>query len=171
MARKDEQMKEQKDFQEKLIAYRVLEARIDSLLKQRELLANKLVEIQTTLESIDEIEKSKDEIIFPLGSNAYMFGRAVDKDKIIVEVGAGIALEKNVTEARDILNKRKGGMENALTTLQRNIQEASDTMQTLEPEIQEMIDRQQQAQQQTQQRIQQQTQRGQTSQTKESGAD
>jgi len=142
--------KGQKDLQEKVLAYRILESRIDSLLKHREFLANKLVEVQTTLESIDEIEKSKEDILFPLGSAAYTFGRIVDNNKMIVEVGAGVALEKNLTEARDVLNERKNDVENALTTIQRNIQEASESLQVLEPEIQQIIERQQ-AQQQPQQ--------------------
>jgi prefoldin alpha subunit len=147
MTMKEEQIgeqKEQKELQQKVLAYRILESRIDSLLKQREFLANKLLELQTTLESIEEIEKSKEYVLFPLGSAAYMFGKIVDKDKMIVEVGAGIALEKNFTEACDILNERKNDIENALTTLQRNIQEASESLQMLEPQIQEMIQKQQQ---------------------------
>ena len=159
MVTKEEQGKEQKELQQKVLAYRILESRIDSLLKQREFLANKLVEMQTTLESIDEIEKSKENILFPLGSAAYTFGRIVDKDKIIVEVGAGVALEKNFTEARGILNERKNDIENALTTLQRNIQEVSESLQSLEPQIQDMIEKQQsqQSQQQSQQNLNQDT--------------
>jgi prefoldin alpha subunit len=143
MTTKEEQRKEQKELQQKMLAYRILESRIDSLLKQREFLANKLVDVQITLESIDEIEKSKEDVLFPLGSAAYTFGRIVDKNKMIVEVGAGVALEKNLTEARDILNERMNDVENILTTVQRNIQEASESLQTLEPEIQQMIQKQQ----------------------------
>jgi prefoldin alpha subunit len=143
MATKEEQRKEQKELQQKMLAYRILESRIDSLLKQREFLANKLVDAQTTLESIDEIEKSKEDVLFPLGSAAYTFGRIVDKNKMIVEVGAGVAIEKNFIEARDILNERKNDVENVLTTVQRNIQETSESLQMLEPQIQEMIQKQQ----------------------------
>jgi len=140
---------ERRELQEKMLAYRILESRINSLAKQREFLAEKLVELQTTLVSIDEIEKSKDEILFPLGSEAYTFGKILDKNKVIVEVGAGIVLEKNITEARDILHKRMNDFENALTTVQRNMQETSESLQVLEPEIQQMIDKQH-SQQQTQ---------------------
>jgi len=141
---------DQKELQEKVLAYRLLESRIDSLLKQREFLANKLVELHATLESVDEIEKSKEDVLFPLGGAAYTFGKVTDKNKMLVEVGAGVALEKNFTEARDILNERKNDIENALTTIQRNIQETSESLQVLEPQIQQIIERQQ-AQQQPQQ--------------------
>src|SRR3990172_2410421 len=131
---------EQKELQEKVLAYRILEGRMEGLLKQREMLAGKIVEMHITLDTIDEIEKSKEDILFPIGGEAYTFGKVVDKDRLIVEVGAGVALEKNLAEARDILGGRKEEMENALTTIQRNMQEISDSMQFLEPQIQQMLD-------------------------------
>jgi len=134
---------EQRELQEKVLAYRILESRVNSLSQQRQFIANKLVEIQITLNSIDEIEKSKEEIIFPLGSEAYAFGKVTDKSKMIVEVGAGVVLEKTVEEAKEILKSRMTDIENALTTVERNIQEASESLEVLEPEIQQMIERQQ----------------------------
>ena len=147
MASREERRGEQKELQEKVLAYRILESRIDGLLKQRELLANRIGELRTTLDSIDEIEKSKENILFPIGSMSYTFGKVVDKDKIIIEIGAGVALEKNLKEARDILNERNNDLENTLTTIQRGIQEASDSLQMLEPQIQQMIEKQQSQQQ------------------------
>ena len=145
MTEKDEQneMNEQREFQEKVLAYRILESRLNSLAQQRELITNKLIEIQTTLNSIDEIEKSKEEVLFPLGSEAYAFGKVADKTKMIVEVGAGVALEKTVGEAKEILKSRMTDIENALTTVQRNMQEASESLEVLEPELQQMMEKQQ----------------------------
>jgi len=131
-------MVERKELQEKILTYRILEARLDSLLKQRDILASKLVEIQTTLQSIDEIEKSKEEILVPIGSEAYTFGRITDKKKLIVEIGANVALEKTVEEGKEILNKRKAEMGNALNSIQKSILEISSNLEQLGPEIQEL---------------------------------
>ncbi|MDI6798692.1 MAG: prefoldin subunit alpha [Candidatus Aenigmarchaeota archaeon] len=131
-------MVERKELQEKIIAYRILEARLDSLLKQRDMLASKLIEIQTTLQSIDEIEKSKEEVLFPIGSEAYTFGKIMDKKKVIVEIGANVALEKTTEDGRKILNKRRVEIGNALNSLQKNIVEISSSLEQLEPEIEEL---------------------------------
>lgn len=133
----------ERQLQERVLAYRILESRIDSLAKQREFLAGRLVELQTTLESIGEIEKGGEEMLFPIGSAAYTLGKVVDKTRMIVEVGAGIALEKDFQEAREILKGRMKDIQDALVTVQRNMQETSESLQILEPEIQRMIDRQQ----------------------------
>jgi prefoldin alpha subunit len=134
-------MAEQKELQEKILTYRILEARLDSLLKQRDMLASKLVEIQNTLASVDEIEKSKEEILFPIGAEAYTFGKVVDKEKMIVEIGANVALEKTVEEGKQILSKRKTEMENALNSMQKGVMEISAAMEQLGPEIQELTER------------------------------
>lgn len=139
-------MVEEKELQERILTYRVLESRLDSLLKQREMLASKLVEIQSTLFSIDEIEKSKEDILFPIGSEAYSFGKVTDKKRMIIEIGANVALEKNVEEGKEILNRRKAEMENALNSMQRDIMEISSAMGQLEPEIQEMAEQMQSSQ-------------------------
>jgi len=131
-------MQERKELEEKILAYRILEARLDSLLKQRELIASKIVEIQTTLQSIEEIGKAKGETLFPIGSEAYTFGRITDKKKLIVEIGANVAMEKTVDEGKEILNKRRDEMENALNRLQKNILEISSSIEALGPEIREL---------------------------------
>ncbi|MGC8812739.1 MAG: prefoldin subunit alpha, partial [Candidatus Aenigmatarchaeota archaeon] len=97
---------EEKEFQEKILVYRLLEARLNSLMKEREMLLTKLVEIQTTIQSIEEIKKN-DEILFGIGSEAYAFGRIKEKGKFIVEVGGEVALEKTTEEAKKTLEKRK----------------------------------------------------------------
>ena len=131
----------ERELQEKIITYRILESRIDALLKQREIIVSKLMELQTTLASMEEIEKDGEEILFPLGSEAYSFGKITNKKKMIVEIGARVALEKNVDEAREILNERKSEMENALNALQKDIMQISSGLEILGPEIKELSER------------------------------
>jgi len=131
-------MEEKEELQEKILAYRILEARLDSLLKQRNMLASKLIEIQTTLQSIDEIEKGKGEVLFPIGSETYIFGKVTDKKKLIVGIGANAALEKSVEKGKEILNKRKAEIENTLNGMQKNIAEISSSLSQLGSEIEKL---------------------------------
>lgn len=130
----------QKELQEKILTYRILEARLDSLFKQRDMLASKMIEIQATLASADEIEKSEGEILFPIGAEAYAFGKVTDKNRFIVEIGANVALEKNLEETRQILDKRRAEIENALNAVQKEIAQAYASLERLEPEIRKMAE-------------------------------
>jgi prefoldin alpha subunit len=127
----------QKELQEKIIVYRILEMKLNSLLRQRDLIASKILEVGGTLAGINEIEKSG-EILFPLGSDAYTFGKITEKNKIIVEIGAGIALEKSIEESKIFLEKRKTELENVLAQTQKDISEISSAMSQLSKEIQSL---------------------------------
>lgn len=135
----------EKELQEKILTYRVMEARLDGLVKQRDMLINKIIELQSTLSSIDDLKKSDGEVIFPIGSEAYKVARAIEKDKLIVEIGANIALEKTTEEGKIILDKRKKELENFINQVQQEIARVSNAISQLQPEIQEMANKLQQA--------------------------
>ncbi|MBI4009577.1 MAG: prefoldin subunit alpha [Candidatus Aenigmarchaeota archaeon] len=128
----------EKELQEKIFAYRLFESRLDALLKQRDMLINKLMELQSTINSIEDLHKSEGEIIFPIGSGAYKVAKTIDKDNVIVEIGANVALEKTAEEGKATLNKRKSGLENSINQLQQEILKVSNAVNQLGPELQDL---------------------------------
>jgi len=132
-------MVEEKELQEKILVFRLLESRFENMVKQRDVLASKIVELQTTLNTIDEM-KTGDDVLFSLGSSAYAKGKLSDKNKIIVEVGAGVVLEKGLDEAKQILSSRANEIQRVLMKIQREISEISSELERLEPEIQQIAD-------------------------------
>lgn len=136
-------MTSEKELQEKMLIYRTLESRLEALTKQRDFVSSKIIEIISTISSIDEVDKNQKGILFKLGSEAFTFGDVTDKNKILVEIGAGVVLEKPVEEGKETLNKRKQEMENALKEIQNNISQISNAMNQLEPEINELIQKSQ----------------------------
>ncbi len=132
-------MTNEKELQEKMLIYRTLEARLEALIRQRDLVSSKIEEIMSTASSIDEISKSQENILFKLGSEAYTYGNVADKNKVLVEIGAGIVLEKSPEDGKEILNKRKQEMENVLKDIQNNISQISNAVSQLGPEINELI--------------------------------
>ena len=131
----------EKELQEKLMTYRVLEARLEGLVKQRDMVVNKIIELQTTLQSIDDLEKSDSEILFPIGGNAFKSAKIVDKDKIIVEIGANVALEKTTEEGKAVISKRKNELETFVNQMQEEIVKISNAVNKLGPALQEMADK------------------------------
>jgi len=130
----------ERELEERIVAYRILESRLDGLLKQRDMVVSKMIELDTTLKSMDDIEKSE-EVLFPLGSEAYTFGKVIDKKKMIVEIGSGIALEKTVEEAKEIIKKRRSELENILNNVQNEVMQVSSSLDVLGPEIRELSEK------------------------------
>jgi prefoldin alpha subunit len=130
---------EQEELQRKIEVYRTLEDRVNSLAKQREVIVNKIVEIKTTLASLEDMEKSNSEILFPIGGEAWSVAKGLNKDKIIVEVGAGVAIEKSYAEAREILTKRATELEQVIDEVSKDIEISSEKLKQLSPEIESEI--------------------------------
>lgn len=136
-------MADEKELQEKMLIYRTLESRLDALTKQVDLISSKIVEVVSTISSIEDLEKNQENILFRLGSETYTHGKVTDKNKLLVEIGAGIVLEKSIEESKQTLNKRREEMENALREIQTNISKISNAMNKLTPEINELIQKSQ----------------------------
>jgi prefoldin alpha subunit len=129
-------MADQKEIQEKIVGYQILEGRLRLMLKRRELLIGKILEIETTLSSMEDVEKNKDSgILLQLGSNVYAPGVLKDTKRIIVEIGANVALEQDMTDAKKILEKRKDLMNNGLQSMDKEITNFTNEMLRLEQEI------------------------------------
>jgi len=95
------------------------------------------MELRSTIESIEAMEKA-DKLIFSLGSNAYATGKILEKEKIIVEIGAGIALEKNRKEGEKFLKKRIDELNSALKNIEEESVRISQNINLLSSEIQEL---------------------------------
>ena len=121
----------------KVVEYQLLQNRLEGLNKQRELLSNKILEINESLKSIDAVEPD-DQIIFSLGSNTYGFGK-LTSNKFLVEIGADVILEKNKEEAKKILTDRKVELEQALKEIERDMISIARQIQDLERELQKMV--------------------------------
>jgi prefoldin alpha subunit len=138
-------MVNQKELQEKILTYRVLQSRLDETIKQRDLLMNKIIEMENTLSSLDEIKKTDKETLFPIGPETFVSGKLTNKEKMLVGIGANIILEKTFDEGKEILKRSKDELERAMKEIQNEINRVSSDLQQLTPELQEMIEKSQKA--------------------------
>lgn len=136
-------MTNQKELQEKILAYRILQSKLEESLKQREILMNRIMEIENTIEAIEESGKNDKETLFPIGSDTFLLGKVTDKNKMLVGIGANILLEKSFEEGKESLNKNKVDLEIAMKEIQHEINHLSSDLQRLTPEIQEMVEKSQ----------------------------
>lgn len=129
----------EKELHEKMMIYKTLESRLEVLTRQRELIGSKIAEIASTIESINEISKNNENTLFKLGGEAYVHGNITDKGRILVDIGAGIILEKSSEEGIKTLDGRKKELESTMNEIQTNISQLSAAMNHLGTEINELI--------------------------------
>ena len=130
-------MKEQ-ELQEKVAMYQILQQYLEALQQQANLLQNKMVELQSTkqaLQNFDEIKKS--DVLIPLGSGCYAHGK-LEEGKILTDIGAGVVLEREVSKAIESLEVREKDIESALQKLQKDAEAAAKNIALLAQEIQKL---------------------------------
>ena len=123
------------DLNEKLATFRFLESRLQNISNQREVAIGRIAEINSTIQSLDEIEKSGGDVLFPIGSSAYTFAKITEKNKVIVDIGANVGVEKDFSEAKKTLEKNKVELEKIVKEIEKAINETSHMMEELAPEI------------------------------------
>ena len=103
---------------------------IDSLSAQIQIVENKRMEIDSTIETMDSLKENKigTEILVPIGSNSFVRAELRDNKKIIVGIGAGISVEKTIDEAKEILKLRNKELENTMNKLQSAVAEIKNKL-------------------------------------------
>lgn len=127
----------EEELRKKVTSYKVLESRLKTLLARREAIARKIIELDKIIESINDLKDSKD-IVFSLGSEAHAFG-TINKKSFIVEIGAGIAIERDAEGSISLLKKRTEELKSVLKDIDEASVKIVEEMNKLKPEIEKLL--------------------------------
>ncbi|MEM2341966.1 MAG: prefoldin subunit alpha [Candidatus Bathyarchaeia archaeon] len=122
-----------------IVELRILESTAEYLQARANLINAALTELNLASMSLEGIErKDSDSIFVPIGGGSYIKARLENTDKIVYGIGAGIAIEKTIKEAReDIanrineLNRAKAALEQQLSQVISKLQEGQSRFQEL----------------------------------------
>jgi len=80
--------------------------------------------------TLDGLEKEKEnaEMIVPIGGSSYVQVKLVNPDKVIVGLGAGVSVEKTLTDAKTTLKERLVELEKALQSAQTQFNQVAERM-------------------------------------------
>ena len=124
-------MANEKEMQEKAMQIRYMESQAN-LIQQQMLSAEELlISITTAINTVKESKNAKDQILVPFGAGIFAFSSGINSEKFLVDIGAGIVIEKTADEAIEILETRKkatqdtvGGFASMLEQIKRSYTEA-----------------------------------------------
>jgi len=92
-----------------LAAYQQYQAQADGLMQQlnlTQMTAEGLERALVAVEALDTTEVGQ-EMLVPIGSGSFIHGSLASKEKVVLNVGAGVSIEKTAAEAKEILKVRK----------------------------------------------------------------
>jgi len=133
---------EKKNLRSKLLEFQLVENRLKVLESRRNLILSKIAEIERTIQCLNDVQKSgKSEILLSIGSNVYVPGSLKKSEKILVELGAGVIVEKNFEGARSFLEKKLKILENGIASIENEIVNLSQRLNELGREIRKKVEK------------------------------
>ena len=92
-----------------LAAYEQYQAQADGISHQLGLSQIAAQGLESALAAVDALEEAEvgQEILVPIGSGSFIHGKLASKENVILNVGAGVSIEKRSEEAKEILKARK----------------------------------------------------------------
>lgn len=103
---------------------RVLEAYYNEIVSKIQSASVGISDARSSMESIDSLVKNPGgEFLLPLGSGLLLPANNLNAKKIIVSVGAGVAIEKDFDSAKTFLISREKELETALKALEQQRRE------------------------------------------------
>jgi prefoldin alpha subunit len=100
-------MDEQK-MQEKALKIQILEQQIIGVQNQLQNLEAQLVDLDITKESLDDLKKSEkgSELLSMLSPGIFVKSNLADNKDVIINVGAGVAVKKDVDKAKELVEQQ-----------------------------------------------------------------
>jgi len=120
-------------------AYQQYQAQADSIMRQlslTQITADGLDHALGAVEALDKAEVGQ-EILVPIGSGSFIHGKLASKEKIVLNVGAGVSIEKTAAEANSILQVRRSEVLESSKKLNEVLAKIDQEMQKIQAVMQQ----------------------------------
>ncbi len=133
---KQEKPVTEEDIQQKLILYQLLERQGESLKQQLQLIEQRLLELNSTKEAIDNIKPKQGDIMIPLGSGIYTKGQTTGE--LIADLGSGVMLNKDKTSVKGHVREMTKLMDDSYKEVEKQMLSVIEKMNEIALDVQEM---------------------------------
>jgi len=105
------------------VELRILEGTADALQTRINLVTAALTELRIANATLEGLEKEGDgaSLFIPIGGGSYVKAKLESAEKVIVGMGAGVATERTIKEAKENLGSRVAELEKTRETLMQQL--------------------------------------------------
>jgi len=133
---KTKEKEEKEKAGKEIFELNMLEGRLRELEQQVAIVEQQVLEQQLLEQNLEEIkEKKGEEVKVPLGKGVFVPAKLENVKKVLVDVGAKVVLEKNIEDAKKIVQKRKEKLLKLSESLNAEMQKAFAEITKLEMKI------------------------------------
>ena len=111
-----------------------LQKRADSVQQQMTMVQTSAQECVKALATLDELDGMENgtEMMVPIGSGSFVSANVSSIDNIVVNIGAGISIERPLKDAKELLENRKAKLEKAFENMSSALTQIGQQMQSIE---------------------------------------
>ena len=138
----------EQDIHNIAMQHQQMQYQAEGLMQQVNMVGLSIDESNRAINSINELEGMEDghEIMVPIGSNTNIRANLVKPDGVIIEIGAGISIEKKLEDAKKSLEKQNNELTQYQQNLQKTLNEMISKMKEMEAVVTSATQQQQHAQ-------------------------
>jgi len=132
--------KEEEEFRKIAAELRLLESTAEAVQSRINFVNAALTELNLAKMNLEGLEKEKIEtsLLVPIGGGSYIKAKIESTEKIVVGIGAGVAVEKTFNEAKEILSKRIEELEKLYGRLQQQLAQIGQKIQEDRAKLEEI---------------------------------
>jgi prefoldin alpha subunit len=127
-------------FRRLAVELRILEGTADAIQSRANMVNGALTELVVASMTLEGLEKEKTDapLFVPIGGGSYIEAKLGSEDKIVVSIGAGVAVERTLKEAKDTVSSRMAELEKTRNTLEQQLRQVIDKIQDNRAQLQEL---------------------------------
>ena len=131
-----------------LAAYQQYQAQAEAIARQLGLTQLTAEGLERALKAVEAMETAEEgtEMLVPIGSGSFIHAKLASKEKVVLNVGAGVNIEKTPAEAKESLKIRKAEVAEGSKKLNEMLGKIDQEMQRIQAIMEQFEESQQQHQ-------------------------
>ena len=120
---------------------RILEGSVNALQSRLEIVRAAIGEVTVAHDTIDGLKQLRegDSVLIPVGAGSYIRMSIADSKNLVMGIGAGAAMEKNVESSVEDLKSRLQDLEKARTAIQQQLEQTLNRYQQDRDALEEIL--------------------------------
>ncbi len=133
-------MDDRQKLQQMVNEINMYQGQVDVLNQQMETVKASLTELTAAEETLNSIDgKEGTETFVPIGAGSFVITEIKDTDSVIMGLGAGAAVKKNISEAKESVSTQKKDLEELMNKMNSDIQKLTDFIVRASPEAEALL--------------------------------
>jgi len=120
-----------KEVERSAIEMELVRQRMQELEQHLVMLETRIQELEVIKSALESLEADRDALI-PIGPGVLVKGKILDKEKVLMEVGANFVIEKDVEGAKETIERSQEKIEKAMLSMKAELADLYDRMREIE---------------------------------------